>query len=104
MSLPPDSRELVMEVELDAAPEKVWRALSIPAFREQWLPAADLSGEEPLRVCEPEHIAFVMRESQPPHLSSTVSFELRPNGQGGTTLTIVHTPQAANEPCMRLAA
>jgi uncharacterized protein YndB with AHSA1/START domain len=32
------TKQLVFEYQLDAPPEKVWRALSIPAFRERWLP------------------------------------------------------------------
>ena len=31
-----DRPELVLEYDLDAPPEKVWRALSIPAFRERF--------------------------------------------------------------------
>ncbi|WP_440495982.1 SRPBCC family protein, partial [Serratia sarumanii] len=34
---PPRDR-LILEYSLDAPPEKVWRALSIPELREQWLP------------------------------------------------------------------
>lgn len=36
---PNPARQLVFAYQLDAPPEKVWRALSIPAFRERWLPA-----------------------------------------------------------------
>ena len=39
---------LVLDYELDAPPEKVWRALSIPALRDQWLPGGDLADAEPL--------------------------------------------------------
>lgn len=38
-NLPP----LVLEYSLDAPPEKVWRAVGIPALREQWLPNAVLA-------------------------------------------------------------
>ena len=41
-------KELVFEYELDAPPEKVWRAISIPAFREKWLPNRDLADAEPV--------------------------------------------------------
>ncbi|MGG2475251.1 SRPBCC family protein, partial [Rhizobium sp. BR5] len=27
-----------LEYDLDEPPQKVWRAISIPAFREHWLP------------------------------------------------------------------
>jgi uncharacterized protein YndB with AHSA1/START domain len=32
--------EIALEYQLDAAPEKVWRAIALPAFRERWLPEA----------------------------------------------------------------
>ncbi|MBF4190164.1 SRPBCC domain-containing protein, partial [Serratia ureilytica] len=35
---PPPHERLVLEYSLDAPPEKVWRALSEPELREQWLP------------------------------------------------------------------
>jgi len=30
------AEDLVFEYELDAPPEKVWRAISIPGFRDKW--------------------------------------------------------------------
>lgn len=35
---------LVLEYEFDAPPAKVWRAVTIPALRERWLPDCDLAG------------------------------------------------------------
>lgn len=32
---------LVFETELDAAPEKIWRALTIPEYRDRWLQKPD---------------------------------------------------------------
>ena len=39
-----DAREhnIEQEYDLDAPPEKVWRAISIAEFRENWLPKAPL--------------------------------------------------------------
>ena len=34
---------LVVEYEIDAPPEMVWRAISIPELREKWLPEKDLA-------------------------------------------------------------
>ena len=42
-----EEAEIALEYELDAAPEKVWRAIAIAAFRERWLPGADLAEPEP---------------------------------------------------------
>lgn len=40
----PDAIEL--EYDLDEPPQKVWRAISIPAFRAIWLPAEALAEPE----------------------------------------------------------
>ncbi|MCO5150152.1 MULTISPECIES: SRPBCC family protein [unclassified Shinella] len=82
--------DLVLEYDLDAPTEKVWRAISIPAFRERWLPDGALADAEPILAAPGEEIRFRMRDREPPHLESVVAFQLRPNEQGGTTLRIVH--------------
>lgn len=85
---PQSAGDLLLEVALEAAPDKVWRAVSIPAFREQWLPARDLADPE-LVVAEPGiAVRYRMRESEPPHVETIVTFEIRPDGTGGTCLTI----------------
>ena len=106
-----DADDLLLEVELDASPEKVWRAVSIPAFRQHWLPARDLAEPVPV-VSEPGvAVRYRMREAEPPNVETVVTFEIRPAGDGGTRLTIhqVRTGQprmAANDRggCFRLAA
>lgn len=82
--------DLVLEVELDAAPEQVWRAISIPAFREQWLPSADLADAAPVSSTPGEEITYGMTDDAPPFLESAVTFQITPNADGGTILTIVH--------------
>jgi uncharacterized protein YndB with AHSA1/START domain len=84
------TKALVLEYELDAPPEKVWRAISTPAFREKWLPKSSLTDVEPLSSTPGEEVRFGMREAEPPFLESVVTFQLRPNGIGGTRLRIVH--------------
>ena len=49
---PDTDAALVIEYELDAPPEKVWRAVTIPALRERWLPDCDLAGAEPCGIRE----------------------------------------------------
>jgi uncharacterized protein YndB with AHSA1/START domain len=44
--------DVVLEFKLDEPPEKVWRAISIPAFRERWLPNETLIDAEP-ESCSP---------------------------------------------------
>lgn len=106
---PPE--QLVFECQLDAPPEKVWRALSIPAFRERWLPAE----VEALSSVPGEEVRYRLKDETPPFLDSDVTFQLVPNA-GGTELRIIHRltgaravvqpPAAANgnEPPMLCAA
>ena len=102
----PSGANLVLDYELDAPPEKVWRAISIPEFREHWLPEKHLADAAPISAEPGEEIRYRMREKEPPFLESIVTFQLAPNLRGGTRLRIVHylsdarsarrTPQAAN--------
>ena len=109
------TRDLVLEYELDAPPEKVWRAISTPAFRERWLPNGDLADAEPVASAPGEEIGYRMRDNEPPFLESIVTFQIAPNADGGTLLRIVHglvdarlarPPKAANgnEPPLMCAA
>ena len=95
---------LVMEYELDAPPEKVWRAVTIPALRERWLPDSDLAGAEPESTITGEEVRYRLRESEPPFRESHVTFRIEPNEAGGTTFRIIqqacdigeNQPRAAN--------
>ena len=104
------SDELSFAVELDAPPEKVWRALTIPAFRERWLgPGA---GDRPAEVIEaepPHRLSWNWREAGEP--DGIVTFTLTPTESGGTALELVHArkaplpvPQAANGNAVMLRA
>ena len=84
------TKQLVFAYQLDAPPEKVWRALSIPAFRERWLPVE----VEVLSAVPGEEVRYRLREEEPPFLESTVTFQLAPN-EGGTELRIIHSPTDA---------
>lgn len=108
--------ELVLEYDLDAPVEKVWRAISIPAFREKWLPTEDLVDAEPVPSVPSGEIRYRMRDGEPPFLESSVTFQILPNAVGGTRLRIIHSPvdarlqrqppKAANSnwPCLMCAA
>lgn len=76
--------------ELDAPPQKVWRAISLPQFREQWLPGTDLADPEAESVTPGEEVRYRMRESSPPFLESTVTFRIVADADGGTSLHIIH--------------
>ena len=57
-----EEAEIALEFELDAAPEKVWRAIAVPAFRERWLPEADLAEPEPVASVPGVEVRYRMRE------------------------------------------
>lgn len=83
-------QRLEQEFEIDAPPEKVWRALSEPGLREKWLPGSDLAGDEPIDADPEREIRYRMRDRQPPYLESLVTLQLSANGRGGTDLRIIH--------------
>lgn len=105
---------LVLEYEFDAPPAKVWRAVTIPALRERWLPDCDLAGAEPESSIPGEEVHYRLREPEPPFRESRVIFRIEPNEDGGTRFRIIQQacdigakqPQAANSNCclMRAAA
>jgi uncharacterized protein YndB with AHSA1/START domain len=85
-----DERKLVLEYDLDASPEKVWRAVTVPALRARWLPQSDLAASEPVSSVIGEEICYRVREAEPPFLESSVTFRIEPNHGGGTRLRIIH--------------
>ena len=107
---------LRFEVELDAPPARVWRALTIPEYVERWLappdgPAND-RGAPPYRLIESEperSVRYAWREADNPG-DSVVTFRIAPNNAGGTTFVIEHErmssarspPAPANRNALRL--
>ena len=88
--------DLVFEYAFDEPPEKVWRAISIPELRENWLPSDVLADPEPVSMDPGEVLRYRIREAKSPFLESIVTFQIRPGGNGGTILTIVHELAKAN--------
>ncbi|MGY8662119.1 SRPBCC domain-containing protein [Bradyrhizobium sp. UFLA05-109] len=103
---------LVLEYDFDAPPAKVWRAVTIPALRERWLPDCDLAGAEPESSVTGEEVRYRLRESEPPFRESHVTFRIEPNKAGGTRFRIIQEacdirakrPQAANTNCCLMRA
>jgi hypothetical protein len=87
-SEPREEAEIALEYELDAAPEKVWRAIAVPAFRERWLPQADLAEPEPIVTVPGVEVRYRMREEGAPE--SIVTFRIEPGSRGGALLRIIH--------------
>ena len=103
--------DLVLEVDLDAPPEKVWRAIRIAEFRRRWLPDEALADPVPIETVPEREVLYRMREDRPPFLESVVTFRITPDGAGGTRLRIAHElvdapvrrlPGAANGNVMQL--
>jgi len=96
------SEQLSFAVDLDAPPEKVWRALTIPAFRERWLGHDAANRPAQVIASEPPHrLSWSWREAGEDE--GIVTFTLTPTESGGTTLELVHArtlpiavPPAAN--------
>jgi uncharacterized protein YndB with AHSA1/START domain len=88
---------LTFEADLDAPPEKVWRALATPELREAWLGEPDGGPAEIVRAEPGERLdlAWPTREGD-----SLVSFEIE-DSVGGTHLTIVHRALAPNVVVLR---
>jgi uncharacterized protein YndB with AHSA1/START domain len=83
---------LVFDVDLEAPPEKVWRAIANPEIREAWLGQPETGAAEAAGVDEPERLDLVWPT---PEGDSLISFEISPT-EGGSHLTITHrAPQAA---------
>jgi len=110
--------EVRFEAELDAPPEKVWRALTVPEFVGRWLAPNDirpeeghafrLEGEDGAIECEtveakpPHSLSYSWRERGGP--DSLVRFHLAGTEAGGTHLTIVHSGLARPAlPTLRVA-
>ncbi|WP_197034957.1 SRPBCC domain-containing protein [Herbaspirillum sp. RV1423] len=82
---------------LDASVGKVWRAISVPALREHWLPDLELASPDPIHSVPGQEIRYTMREAQPPFLESEVTLHIAPAPGGGTILTIIHAASAASD-------
>ncbi|OCI91183.1 hypothetical protein A6U86_21240 [Rhizobium sp. AC27/96] len=82
--------DIELEYDFDEPPQKVWRAISIPEFRESWLPGDALADPEATSITPGQEVRYRMRDNAPPFLESTVTFTVTPNSSGGTSLRISH--------------
>lgn len=91
--------ELVFECSLEAAPEKVWRALTVPEYLERWLkPDGAVIDMAVVSAEENKSLTYRWRESGQGAIvgaeDSLVTFELTPMADGGTWFRLTHTPVA----------
>ena len=94
----PDEDALVFECSLDAPPEKVWRALTIPEYLKCWLQPADAVDLSMVTSEENRSLTYRWRESGAGAVvgaeESLVTFELTPTSDGGTWFRLTHAPLA----------
>ncbi|WP_339780361.1 hypothetical protein [uncultured Thalassospira sp.] len=84
------AQRLVFQYALEAPLQKVWRAITIPAFRETWLPDNALGNPEPASMIPDHEVSYKMQDNEPPFLQSTVTFRISPLPDGRTCLLVVH--------------
>lgn len=90
--------EVVVECDLDAAPEKVWRALTVPELVEQWLgvrPSGDAvdKTDPSYEILEAEpfsRLRYAWRDRATTEPDTIVTFDLRPLPDGGTWFRLTH--------------
>ncbi len=92
-----DEVELVLEFEIEASPAKIWRAVTIPEYRDQWLPAKTLVDGEPLDVEIGRSVRYQIRDDELPFGQSAVTFEVESGTNGNSIFRITHTRPAAND-------
>ena len=108
-----DTDALVFECALDAPPEKVWRALTIPEYLERWLKPERQVDLAVVTAEENKSLTYRWREAGQGAIlgmeDSLVTFELTPTTNGGTWFRLTHAPMAvpgaanSNAPMMMAA-
>jgi uncharacterized protein YndB with AHSA1/START domain len=85
---------VVTECDLPEAPDKVWKALTVPKLLQAWLPHAarsEILEAEPNRLLRYRWPAGEEdRDERGRTLESVVTFELTGTATGGTHLRVVH--------------
>ena len=88
--------ELVFECALDAPPEKVWRALTVPEYLKRWLKPSQDIDLAVLTAEENVSLSYRWREAGQGAVAgvedSVVTFELSPTDDGRTWFRLTHAP------------
>jgi len=113
---------IVVECELEAAPEKVWRALTVPEFVATWLdvPAADKVTADTTgpayRIIEAlpfSRVRYAWNDTTVNEPETVVTFDLEAQPDGGTWFRLTHSveqprtlvaPANSNSPPLMRAA
>ncbi|TWH01283.1 uncharacterized protein YndB with AHSA1/START domain [Mesorhizobium sp. J18] len=101
------NEEVMVECELDAATEKVWRALTVPEIVREWLGAKSthVAGETSYELVDAEpftRVRYAWHDPETEPAESLVTFEIAPRDQK-TFFRVIHSisnkadvPRAAN--------
>ncbi|MGY5801828.1 SRPBCC family protein [Rhizobium hainanense] len=89
-NIPSRKNAIELQYEFSEPPQKVWRAISTPELRENWLPKEALAEPEAISITPGEEVRYRLRDDTPPFLESTVTFKISSNANGGTSLRIIH--------------
>lgn len=91
-----DADELVFECELDAPPEKVWRALTVPEYLKRWLKLDAPAEMAVVSAEENRSLTYRWRDAGQGAVigaeDSVVTFELTPTDDGRTWFRLTHAP------------
>lgn len=95
--------DIVVECDLDAAPEKVWRALTVPDLVSTWLdvPATEDAGAghsgPAYRIVEAlpySRVRYAWHDAEASEPETFVTFDLSPRPDGGTSFRLTHSVEA----------
>lgn len=90
--------EVMVDCELDAAPEKVWRALTVPELAAQWLETdragESAAGERSYALIEAEpcnRVRYAWRDETASEPDTVVTIDLSPAPDGRTRFRLTHS-------------
>lgn len=109
--------DVVVECELDASPEKVWQALTVPELVSEWLDVEPASAGREIGYAVTEarphsYVRYEWHDNTSTRPRSFVTFELTPREGGRTHFRLTHSAAATalagansnRQPTMALAA
>jgi uncharacterized protein YndB with AHSA1/START domain len=85
-----DLEVIELDYQFDEPAEKLWRALTTPDLREQWLPGDDLHILETVSLEPGRSVSYRMRETGPVSGESIVTFRVEAISTRRTRLLICH--------------
>lgn len=91
-----ETDELVFECTLDAPPDQVWRALTVPEYLARWLRPVEAVDLSVVTAEENKSLTYRWREAGEGAVvgaeDSLVTFELTATDDGGTWFRLTHAP------------